>query len=211
MGECSRPDRDRRDEGEQMAAHEGLVRWVVRQQGRSGLPFEAALHAGRIGLWQALVHYDPARGTRFSSYAVPAIRHAVWAAVTRHRAEAARSGGEAAIGGATGEDLAERVDRAAAVLALGAAVGQLPLALRRVVIWHYGFDGEPPRTFAAIGARLGVSRQRAQQLHAAALVWLAQPDRSLALRRLLGRHSRGDYQAARAQARRQQRARRGRR
>jgi RNA polymerase sigma factor (sigma-70 family) len=211
VGECSRLGLSGEELAHQMAAHEGLVRWVVRQQGRSGLTFEAALHAGRIGLWQALIHYDPARGARFSSYAVPAIRHAVWAAVAQHRAEARRSGRGGAIGAAPGEDLAERVDRGAAVIALGAAVSQLPRPWRRVVVWHYGFDGEPPRTFAAIGARLGVSRQRAQQLHAAAIAWLAQPDRSLPLRRLLGRHARGDYQATLARARRQQRARRGRR
>jgi RNA polymerase sigma factor (sigma-70 family) len=211
MGECSRLGLSREELARQMAAHEGLVRWVVRQQGRSGLPFEAALHAGRIGLWRALVRYDPARGTRFSSYAVPAIRHAVWAAVAQHRAEARPPNGGGAIGAAPGEDLAERVDRAAAVGAVGAAVSQLPPAWRRVVVWHYGFDGEPPRTFAAIGARLGVSRQRAQQLHTAAIAWLGQPGRSLPLRRLLGRHARGDYQAALARTRRQQRARRGRR
>ena len=211
MGECSRPGPTGEELAHQMAAHEGLVRWVVRQQGRSGLSFEAALHAGRIGLWQALIHYDPARGTRFSSYAVPAIRHAVWEAVARHRAETAWSGEASVLGAAPSADLAERVDRAAAVRTLGAAVGQLPGPWRRVVVWHYGFDGEPPRTFAAIGARLGVSRQRAQQLHAAALAWLAQPDRALPLRRLLGRHSRADYRAALARTRRQQRARRGRR
>jgi RNA polymerase sigma factor (sigma-70 family) len=196
-----------------MAAHEGLVRWVVRQQGRCGLPFEAALHAGRIGLWQALIHYDPARGTRFSSYAVPAIRHAVWDAVARHRAEVAARQREpvGAVGARTDGDLAERVDRAAVLAALGAAVEQLPPPWRRVVVWHYGFAGEPPQTFAAIGARLGVSRQRAQQLHAAAVAWLAQPAPSLPLRRLLGRHTRGDYQAAQTRLRRQQRTRRGRR
>jgi RNA polymerase sigma factor (sigma-70 family) len=211
MGECSRPGPTGEELAHQMAAHERLVRWAVHQQGRGGLSFEAALHAGRIGLWQALVHYDPVRGTRFSSYAVPAIRHAVWDAVARHRAEAAQPGAAGEAGAEPSEDLAERVERAAVVAALGAAVGQLPLPWRRVVIWHYGFDGEPPRTFAAIGARLGVSRQRAQQLHAAAVAWLAQPAASLPLRRLLGRHTRGDYQAALARARRQQRAQRGRR
>ena len=46
---------------EQLAAHEGLVSWVVRRQRRAGLPFGDALHEGRLGLWQALRHYDPAR------------------------------------------------------------------------------------------------------------------------------------------------------
>ena len=46
---------------EQMAQHEGLVRWVVRQQWLGGLPFDDALHEGRLGLWSALCRYDPQR------------------------------------------------------------------------------------------------------------------------------------------------------
>src|SRR4051812_42451426 len=64
-----------------LAAHEGLVRWVVRQQWRGTLAFADAMQAGRIGLWQALRRYDPTRGPRFSTYAVPAIQRAIWAAV----------------------------------------------------------------------------------------------------------------------------------
>ena len=44
------------------------------------------VHEGRIGLWQALRGYDPGRGTRFSTYAVPAITHALWRAVAAARA-----------------------------------------------------------------------------------------------------------------------------
>ncbi len=58
---------------ELLARHEGLVRWVVRRQWLGELPFADALHEWRIGLWHALVSYDPARGTAFSSYAVPAL------------------------------------------------------------------------------------------------------------------------------------------
>src|SRR5258708_14922590 len=64
-----------------MAAHDGLVQWVVRRQWRGDLAFDEAVQIGRIGLWHALRGYDPARGNRFSTYAVPAITHAVWAAV----------------------------------------------------------------------------------------------------------------------------------
>lgn len=63
---------------DQMAEHEGLVRWVVRQQWLGELSFVDALHEGRIGLWRALRRYDPTRGTAFSTYAVVAISRAVW-------------------------------------------------------------------------------------------------------------------------------------
>jgi RNA polymerase sigma factor (sigma-70 family) len=63
--------------------HEGLVRQSVAHQRLCGLAFEAALQAGRIGLWRAIEGYDPQRGTRFSTYAYPAIIRQVWDAVRR--------------------------------------------------------------------------------------------------------------------------------
>ena len=75
-----------------MAQHERLVHWLVHRQGWDGLTYAEAVQAARVGLWHALQGYDPTRGTRFSSYAVPVIRHAVWRACaasctnTPHRA-----------------------------------------------------------------------------------------------------------------------------
>jgi len=198
---------------EQLAGHEGLVRWVVRQQWLGELSFADALHEGRLGLWRALVRYDPGRGTCFSTYAVPAIPRAVWAAVTRARVGAVPTGGASRrpvelvdpAGAAV-----ERIERAQVQGAVRALVGQLAPPLQQVVVWHAGLDGQPARTFAAIGERLGVSRQRAHQLHRAALVGLAQPARSAELRRLVGRTLRADYQQALARGRQVARARRGR-
>jgi RNA polymerase sigma factor (sigma-70 family) len=185
-----------------MAAHEGLVRWVVCRQHRGALVFADALHAGRLGLWQALRGYDPGRGTRFSTYAVSAIRHAVWAAVA-----AAGESVTAPVGWSVERTapVADPVEcRQAAVVAaqVRATVAALAPRERAVVVAHYGLDGTAPQSFAAIGRRLGVTRQRVQQLHAAAVVWLAQPAHSLALRRLLGRDQRTDYRQALARQRR---------
>lgn len=193
----------------QVIAHEPLVRWVVRRQRRWGLPFEEAVQAGRIALWRAVARYDPTRGTRFSSYAVPAITRAVWAAVAQHRTAA---GVVPWVGGMVDDqDPGDGLHWAAVVVALHEVVGQLPPRLRQVVVAHSGLDGARPQTFAAIGRRLGVTRQRAEQLHAEALIWLAHPAHSLALRRLVGRDQRRDYQQARARRYRWLRARRGRR
>ncbi|MGD9047085.1 MAG: sigma factor, partial [Anaerolineae bacterium] len=52
-----------------MAAHEGLVQVVVRKQALGHLPFAEALQAGRIGLWRAILGFDPERGYAFSTYA----------------------------------------------------------------------------------------------------------------------------------------------
>jgi len=192
---------------ESMARHEGLVRWVVRQQWLGDLSFADALHEGRIGLWHALRGYDPARGTAFSSYAVVAITHAVWDAVASMR------GSTGALLPIPLED--EAVDPEEAAYAsqvragLLALVERLPQRLRLVVVAHYGLGEAEPQSYAAIGRTLHVTRQRVQQLHVDALLWLAHPAHSLPLRLLLGRHSRADCQQALARAYQVARKRRG--
>lgn len=64
-----------------MAQHDGLVHAVLRRQWGGTLSYEQLLHAGRIGLWQALQGYDPNRGTAFSTYAWTAIARQIWRAV----------------------------------------------------------------------------------------------------------------------------------
>ena len=63
--------------------HAGLVHWVIRRTGGGDLPYGELLHEGQIALWQAIRGYDPAHGLAFSTYAVPAIRHRVWAVVAQ--------------------------------------------------------------------------------------------------------------------------------
>jgi RNA polymerase sigma factor (sigma-70 family) len=193
---------------EQMAEHEGLVRWVVRQQWLGDLPFADALHEGRLGLWHALRHYDPTRDTAFSTYAVVAIARSVWRAVVANHTSCAgiRPGGHSPCLFRDDEtDLTELVHQAQVHTALLELVDQLPPRLRQIVILHHGLDGALPLTFAAIGKMMGssreISRQRTHQLHLAALLWLAHPAHSLLLRRLLDRHTRSDYQKTAARQR----------
>lgn len=213
MGEFSTGDRGTADRGldQEMAAHDGLVYWVVRQQWRGELTFAEAVQAGRIGLWHALRGYDPTRVTRFSTYAVPAITHAVWEAVARHRQETVGSETALPSGGSTVLDLTEGLDRTQRAVALRQIVGPLPRRLRQVIEAHYGLDGSAPQSFAQIGRLLEVSRQRVHQLHVTALLWLAHPDHSRVLRRLLERQQRGDYPQALAHQRQHARAPRSRR
>jgi RNA polymerase sigma factor (sigma-70 family) len=212
VGESNTGDRGPEDTGldREMAAHERLVCWVVRQQGRGGLAFADALHAGRIGLWHALRGYNPARGTRFSTYAVPAITHAVWMAVARCAQETGRAEPLIPAASADAGDLTERLDRAQRAVVVRASVASLPPRLRQVIGAHYGLEGGPPQSFAAIGSILGVSRQRVQQLHVTALLWLAHPSHSRPIRRLLERQQRPDYQQTLAHQRQHARAQRSR-
>jgi RNA polymerase sigma factor (sigma-70 family) len=194
--------------GERLAAHEGLVRQVVRRQQRGGLPFADALHEGRLGLWRALLGYDGQRGTRFSSYAVPAIEHAVWRAVAQAGPGVGPAHGDVAEP-SWWEDPADGLHRAAVCAAVRALVAELPPGPRRIVVAHHGLDGGEPVSLAALGRQAGVSRQRVHAVYQAALVWLAQPERSRAVRELVDRQTRIDYQRTLARSRRLARTRRG--
>ena len=64
---------------EGIAANEGLVRSIVaRMTGERGPELdEDMLQMGRIALWNALRRFNPRRGMKLSSYAVPCIRNCV--------------------------------------------------------------------------------------------------------------------------------------
>jgi RNA polymerase sigma factor (sigma-70 family) len=180
--------------GQLMGAHERLVHYIARQQWHGCLTYEEAVQAGRIGLWHAILGYDPTRGYTFSTYASVAIAHHVWRAVA----------------------LAEKVERMsvpfspsmpyldpeAEVLAwevqatLHAMVKHLPAKQRWVVCCYYGLDGWGGCTLAQLGRRLGCSRQAIHYHLRKALLRLRHPAFSSLLRALLARNRREDYMQA---------------
>ncbi len=195
-----------------MAQHKGLVYAVVRQQVLGDLSYDEALQAGRTGLWRAILGYDPERGPTFSTYAWTVIMRAVWAAVKKSGKRDEETLGlneaclersrkvEAAIHLTTVRaDVAQEPDKCWEQKALAAAtrqaVSQLPARLQLVLAARYGWTGDSPATFGQIGEQLGVSRQRAHQLHQEALLRLRQPALSYQLRVWLGKHTVAAYQA----------------
>lgn len=54
--------------------HEGLVRHVARQYMNSGEAFEDIISVGHLGLVNAVDRFDPQRGTKFATFAVPTIK-----------------------------------------------------------------------------------------------------------------------------------------
>ena len=192
-----------------MARHEGLVYAVVRQQVLGELPFAQALQAGRIGLWCAILGYDPSYGTAFSSYAWPCIMRQVWRAVKAHARFQAVGPAVASRPALEAGDPVTVCEAQMVWQALYALVRRLPARLGYIVMSRYGLDG-PAATYRHIGARLGLSGERARQLHTEALVWLRHPAHSQQLRSLLGRHTLADYQATEIQAQRWLRQRGGR-
>jgi RNA polymerase sigma factor (sigma-70 family) len=198
------------DLNQAILGHERLVRWVARRQWVGDLPPSDVWQVGRIGLWHALQHYDPERGTAFSTYAVPAITRSIWRAVvlaqrklpeelTPHPPQEA-------------PDLQDHVERVISYELLRGLVAALPHRhWREVIVAHYGLEGGAPQTLSEIARAWGVSPQRIFHLRTEALLWLAHPARSLALRQLRGCNTVADYRTYLARQRRWQRMIRGRR
>ena len=191
-----------------MVAHKGLVHAVIRRQTTLGpLSYVEAVQAGRLGLWNAILHFDLQREQAFSTFAWTCIMHRVWNEVKMaqrrerrvHHPDtyeqlALRRPGEA-------DWLALRHEILIR-LALRRLLARLPQRLARVLQAYYGLDGQRPSTFQQIGASVGLSREGVRRQHTEALVWLRHPAHSQELRALLGLHSLSDYEAADAEAQR---------
>ena len=194
---------------ELMARHDGLVHAVLRRQWGGSLDYEARLQVGRIGLWHALVGYDPQRRTAFSTYAWPAIEHEIWRAV-RQGASVSQAPLVEPLSSLPDEPdqalLEAEVDQT-----LHALVQRLPIRLRQVVVAYYGLADEPPCSLRQLGKTLGLSHEAVRLRLWASLVWLRHPGHSLGLRQLLGRNTVADYQLADTAAQRWLRRRGGRR
>ena len=190
-----------------MAAHEGLVHAVVRQQVLGHLPFAEALQAGRIGLWRAILGFDPQRGTAFSTYAWTSMMHHVWREVklakhTHSQATKRLPLTETPSSMPETSDPAHALERSAVYSALWDLVARLPGRLRTVILARYGLTGQPRSFYSQIGASLGLSAERARQLHTEALIRLRQPAHSQQLRSLLGRHTLAEYESVEAETQR---------
>ena len=186
---------------ELMEQHDGLVHAVVRRQILGDLPYDEAIQAGRIGLWRAVLGYDPDRGA-FSTYAWPSITRHVWRAVK----EAGRFLQPSVVMSAdpplTALD-AELVWEASAIHnALHDLVKQQPTRLRYIITTRYGLAGYPAAFYREIGAYLHLSGERVRQLHTEALVALRHPAHSQHLRSLLGYHTVASYEWAETLAQR---------
>jgi len=179
-----------------MRRHDGLVHTILRRQARGGLEYSELLQAGRIGLWQAILHFDPQRGVAFTTYAGVAIERRIWRVVAwAQRPQGWLPPPEPPNPRQMAE---ENLWRAEVHSALTEAVSRLPQRLRQVIVAAYGLDGEPPRTLAAIGRLFGVSREMVRIWRNDALLLLRLPAFSERLRSLCDQDSREAY--ARTQA-----------
>jgi RNA polymerase sigma factor (sigma-70 family) len=184
-----------------MHMHESLVHHIVRQQWRGQLSYEQAIHTGRIGLWRAVLGFDPGRGYAFSTYAGVVIARHVWRAVRRTEREQEVVLVPAALPSSV--DPRAEVQAGEVQTALHAMVARLPALHRWIVCSYYGLDGRGGCTLAELGRRQGCSRQAIHYHLRKALISLRHPAFSALLRALLDRNSRAAYLGAlRAQGRR---------
>ena len=192
---------DRQSLEELMRMHEGLVHHIVRQQWRGQLSYQQAIHAGRVGLWRAVLGFDPGRGYAFSTYASVGIARHVWRAVRR----AEREEDAVLVSALPSSSIDPRIAVQAGEVraALYALVTRLPALQRWVVCAYYGLDGRGGCTLAELGRRQGCSRQAIHYHLRKAIVALRHPALSAVLRALLDCNSREAYlRALRAQGRR---------
>lgn len=184
-----------------MRMHEGLVHHIVRQQWRGWLSYEQAIHVGRIGLWRAVLGFDPGRGYAFSTYAGVVIARHVWRAV--HRAEKEEEAVLVPVLPPWYADPRTEVLGGEVQMALHTMVARLPALQRWIVCTYYGLDGRGGCTLAELGRRRGCSRQAIHYHLRKALIALRHPVFSAPLRGLLDYNSREAYrEALRAQGRR---------
>jgi RNA polymerase sigma factor (sigma-70 family) len=177
-----------------LTQHDRLVFWVAHRQYPGQADYADLIQEGRIGLWQAILHYDPGRGLSFSTLAVKAISHRVWNAVER------ASKLEGWLEGKGGGDSLAEIIAAWKAEQIRQAVQEelacLPERMRQVIELAYGLAGHERISLAEIGRRLGLTRERVRQVRNDALVLLRLPALSLRLRSLSEQASRPAYRHA---------------
>jgi len=188
--------------------HEGLVHYVLQRQKRGGVAYVDLAQEGRIGLWQAVLHFDAQRGLAFSTYAYAAIERRIWLVVAR----ANRPQGMQALPEAVDARLIaeENLWRREVYSALTEALLRLPDRMRQLLVALYGLEGATPRNMVVIGQQWGMSRQAVRYWYHNALLLLRLPVFSARLRQLWGQDSRASYARSQALNRAWLRQRRGR-
>ena len=167
----------------------------MRRQWPGEADYADLIQEGRIGLWLAILRYEPARGPIFATFAGRAIRNRVWNAVkwagkAHGWLEPQRAGDS--LGAIVASWQQEQLHQA-----LQDELACLPQRLREVIELAYGWGGEAPLKLAAIGRQWGVTRERVRQLRNEGLGLMRLPVFSLGLRSLYEQDSRSIYRQAR--------------
>lgn len=171
----------------------GLVYMIARGYTGRGVSFEDLVQDGTVGLVHAVERFDRRRGVRFSTYAVPWIRHALIDALGQARAiriprRAAQLDGAPRVTVSLDEPVGEdgaflwelvadpdavdpwrSVDELETLRQVWSMLRTLPKRHRTVLIRRYGLHGKGVQSHAEIGRSLGVGEERSRQLEREAL------------------------------------------
>ena len=177
-----------------LAANVGLVVHLVRRDARSSREQEDLFQEGFIGLVEALESFDWARGTRFSTWAVPYVRGRVAAArrldrggirIPARRLRAAAAAGEQVLSVASihgledleptwWQDTPSEVPDEPGWDDLVAAMGELSVEERSVLAHRFGLTGDRALTQTATAQQLSLSVKRVRATEESAIRHLRQ-------------------------------------
>ncbi|PWM58310.1 MAG: RNA polymerase subunit sigma-70 [Subdoligranulum variabile] len=164
------------------AARDRLIRHNLRLVAHVTKKYYAATAAqddlisiGTIGLIKAVDTFDPARASKFSSYASRCIENELRMELRRTRREGNQVSLQEPLEGGSGQlTLADTLpdpavmeddcERRVEAGRLRGMIRALPERERRLITWRYGLDGAPPQTQQQVAARLGVSRSYVSRL-----------------------------------------------
>ncbi len=162
---------------------------------RSGLTLEDLVQEGQHGALVAAQRFDPTKGLRYITYAVWWIRARILEALRKHMVyvpkEVARAmrqdDGLPGIcsldqpilpdGTTLGQVLAgdhghATIEAPVVALEVRRLIRRLKPREQHILVRHYGLDGRPAETLAAVAITLGLSRERVRQLESQALAQL---------------------------------------
>ena len=175
-----------------MEARDRLIRHNLRLVAHVTKKYYAATSAqddlisiGTIGLIKAVDTFDPARASKFSSYASRCIENELRMELRRTRREGTQISLQEPLEGSSGQlTLADTLpdpavmeddcERRADAARLRRLLQTLPQREQDLLTMRYGLDGKPPKTQQEVAAHLGISRSYVSRMEKRALQRLQQ-------------------------------------
>lgn len=160
-----------------------LVVYLAKKYENSGVPQEDMISIGTIGLIKAVDTFDPARASKFASYASRCIENELRMELRKIRREGAavslqeplESGsGQLTLADTLPDDtvMEDDCERRADAARLRRLVDTLPARERALLQLRYGLGGERPATQQQTADKLGISRSYVSRLEKRALTRL---------------------------------------
>lgn len=160
-----------------------LVVYLAKKYENTGVPAEDMISIGTIGLIKAVDTFDPARASKFASYASRCIENELRMELRKIRREGAavslqeplESGsGQLTLADTLPDDtvMEDDCERRADAARLRRLVDTLPARERALLQLRYGLGGERPATQQQTADKLGISRSYVSRLEKRALTRL---------------------------------------